>query len=96
MATFITLVNFTEQGARNIKESPARFEAYKAQAEKVGLTIKSGYWTTGKYDMILTVEGNEETAMISLLKTVTQGNVRTQTLRAYSLEEMKGFVGKLS
>lgn len=96
MATCITLVNLTEQGARNIKDSPKRFEAYKAQAEQMGPTIKSVYWTTGKYDMILTIEGSEETAMVSLLKTITQGNVRTQTLRAFSIDEMKGLVGKLS
>ncbi len=95
MATFITLINLTDQGARNIKDSPKRFEAYKAQAEKLGLTIKSVYWTTGKYDMILTIEGSEEAAMTSLLKTITQGNVRSQTLRAFSIDEMKGFVGKL-
>jgi uncharacterized protein with GYD domain len=95
MATFITLINLTDQGARNIKDSPKRFEAYKAQAEKLGLTIKSVYWTTGKYDMILTIEGSEEAAMTSLLKTITQGNVRSQTLRAFTSDEMKGFVGKL-
>ncbi len=96
MATYITLVNLTEQGARNIKDSPTRFEAYRAQAEKLGVIIKSAYWTTGNYDIILTVEGSEEAAMISLLKVITQGNVRTQTLRAFSIDEMKGLVSKIS
>jgi uncharacterized protein with GYD domain len=96
MATFITLVNLTDQAARTIQDSPARFEATKAQAEKLGLTIKSVHWTLGQFDMILTVEGSEEAAVTALLKVISQGNVRTQTMRAYSLEEMKGFVGKIS
>jgi len=60
------------------------------------LTIKSAYWTTGAYDIILTVEGNEEAAMLSLLKVIGQGNVRTRTLRAFPIEEMKGLVSKLA
>lgn len=96
MATYITLINLTDQGARNIKDSPKRFEAYKGLAEKMGLTIKSVYWTTGTYDIILTVEGDEEAAMVTLLNVITQGNVRTQTLRAFSLEEMNGLVSKIA
>jgi len=96
MATYITLINLTDQGARNIKDSPKRFEAYKGLAEKLGLTIKSVYWTTGTYDIILTVEGDEEAAMVSLLNVITQGNVHTQTLRAFSLEEMNGLVSKIA
>jgi uncharacterized protein with GYD domain len=96
MATYITLINLTDQGARNIKDSPKRFEAYKGLAEKLGLTIKSVYWTTGTYDIILTVEGDEEAAMVTLLNVITQGNVRTQTLRAFSLEEMNGLVSKIA
>jgi len=96
MATYITLINLTDQGARNIKDSPKRFEAYKGLAEKMGLTIKSVYWTTGTYDIILTVEGDEEAAMVTLLNVITQGNVRTQTLRAYSLDEMHGLVNKIA
>ena len=96
MATYITLINLTDQGARNIKDSPKRFEDYRNLAEKMGLKIKSVYWTTGAYDLVLTVEGDEETAMVSLLNVAAQGNVRSQTLRAFSIEEMKGFVGKMS
>jgi len=96
MATYITLINLTEQGARNIKDSPQRFEAYQGLAEKLGLTVKSVYWTTGAFDIILTVEGDEEAAMVSLLNVITQGNVRTQTLRAFPLAEMQGLISKIS
>lgn len=95
MPAFITLVNFTDQGARSIKDSPERFEAYKALAEGLGVTVKSAHWTQGAYDLVLITEGPEEGAMLSALKMAQLGNVRTQTMRGYSASEMRGFVKKL-
>ena len=56
MPAYITLGNFTDQGARAIKDSPDRFEAFKALAEGAGVTIKSVHWTTGAYDMVLMMD----------------------------------------
>jgi uncharacterized protein with GYD domain len=56
MATFITLVNFTEQGIKSVKESPKRAEAFKAMAAKAGASVKSMYWTLGHYDLVATIE----------------------------------------
>jgi uncharacterized protein with GYD domain len=95
MAAFITLINFTDQGIRNIKESPARFEAFKAMAEKLGVTVKSVYYTVGTYDLVLVTEGSDEAAMTALLKVGSLGNVRTQTLRGVSVDEMKKIIGNL-
>ena len=95
MATFVTLVNFTDQGIRNIKESPERLEAFKALAEKLGLAIKSIHYTIGNYDMVTVVEGPEAAAVSVLLKLGSLGNVRTQTLRAYSADEMKKIIAEL-
>jgi uncharacterized protein with GYD domain len=95
MATFISLVNFTDQGIRNIKDSPGRYEAFKAVAEKVGGTVKSVYYTMGNYDMVLIVEGSDEAAMTAMLKVGSLGNVRTETLRGFSVEEMKKIIGKM-
>jgi uncharacterized protein with GYD domain len=95
MPAFITLVNFTDQGARTAKESPDRFEAYKQLAEGLGISIKSAHWTQGAFDLVLVSEGPEEAAMIASLKMASLGNVRTQTLRGYSAKEMRQFVGKL-
>lgn len=92
MATYITLANFTEQGARSIKESPERFEAFKAQAEAAGVSIKSVHWTTGAYDIVLITEGSEEAMMSLTLKTAALGNIRTQTLRGFTAAEMRKFV----
>lgn len=95
MPTFVSLVNLTDQGIKNVKESPQRFEAFKALAEKQGIEVKSVYYTQGQYDMVAILEGSEEAAMASLLKLVSLGNARFQTMRAFSVEEMKGFVSMM-
>jgi uncharacterized protein with GYD domain len=95
MATFISLINFTDQGIRNVKESPNRYEAFKAMAEKLGGTVKGVYYTMGHYDMVVIMEGNDEAAMAAMLKVGSLGNVRTETLRGFSLEEMRKVIGKM-
>ena len=96
MATYISLLNFTDQGIRNIKDSPDRFEDFKAMAEKMGLTVKSIYWTVGEYDLVLTLEGSESEALAAaLMKTGSLGNVRSQTLRGFSEDEMRQIIGKM-
>ena len=92
MATFITLLNFTDQGIKNIKDSPQRYETFKATAEKLGVTVKSVYYTIGQYDLMLVVEGSDEAATAMLLKTGSLGNVRSQTLRAFSMEDMRKII----
>lgn len=95
MATFVTLVNFTDQGIRNIKESPDRFEAFKAVAEKLGVKVTTAFYTVGQYDLVLVVEGDEEAATALLLKVGSLGNVRTQTLRGFSVAEMRQIIGRM-
>ena len=96
MPKFVTLVNLTDQGVKNIKESPQRFEAFKAMADQSGITIESVYYTQGQYDMVTIMEGSDEATMVGFLKLVSLGNARTQTMRAFSVEEMKGFISKMS
>jgi uncharacterized protein with GYD domain len=96
MATFISLINFTDQGIRNVKDSPARPEAFKAMAEKLDVAVKSAYYTVGNYDIVIVTEGTDEAAMAALLKVASLGNVRTQTLRGFSVDEIKKIIGKLS
>jgi uncharacterized protein with GYD domain len=95
MATFVTLMSFADQGIRNVKDSPDRFEAFRAMAEKLGVTVKSAYWTMGSYDMVVTVEGSEEAAAAVLLKVGSLGNVRSQSLRAFSAEEMRRILASM-
>ncbi len=96
MTTFISLVNFTEQGIRNAKESPNRAAAFAASVEKLGVKVKDIYWTVGHYDVVAIIEGpDDETITSVLLSLGAQGNVRTQSLRAYSAEEMNGIISKM-
>ncbi|MCB1722362.1 MAG: GYD domain-containing protein [Chromatiaceae bacterium] len=89
MTTFVSLINLTDQGIRNVKESPHRFEAFKEMAAKHGLAVKSVYYTVGQFDMIVIIEGSEQSAIASLLATNALGNIRSQTMLAYSVDEMK-------
>ena len=95
MPAYITLANFTDQGARTIKDSPARFEAFKGAAEAAGISITSVHWTTGAFDLVLVSEGSEEAMLKVTMKTAMLGNIRTQTLRGFSLAEMKKVVAGL-
>lgn len=96
MATYISLLNFTDQGIRNIKDSPDRFEDFRAMAEKMGLAVKNVYWTVGHYDLVVILEGPEtETAAAALMKTGSLGNVRSQTLRGFSEEEMRKIISNM-
>lgn len=89
MAAFIALVNFTDQGARNIKDTPARYEAFKAAAEGLGVNVRSALWTQGAYDLVLQLEGPEDAMMALSLRTASLGNVRTQTLRGFNAAEIR-------
>jgi uncharacterized protein with GYD domain len=96
MATFVVLASFTDQGIRSVKQSPDRAEAVTAMAAKMGVNLKTILWTVGHYDMVVTVEGSDEAVTTMLLTLGMAGNVRTETLRAYSAGEMRAIIGKLA
>jgi len=90
MATYVTLLNYTQKGLDKIKESPQRVVAFRESAAKAGITVKDLYWTTGGHDGVLVLEGPDDKAIMALLLTLGRaGNVRTKTLRAYDQAEMK-------
>jgi uncharacterized protein with GYD domain len=95
MATFITLLKFTDQGIRNIKDSPDRADAVRSLAAKLGVTVKDVYWTVGHYDIVVIMEGSDEAVTAALLKVGSLGNVRTETLRGFSADEMKRIIAKM-
>ena len=97
MATFIALIDYTEQGVRSIQESPQRAAAFVEQAKQMGVTVKDLYWTTGGHDGVLILEAPDDRAASALvLSLVRAGNVRTQTLRAYDRAEMKEILARTS
>lgn len=95
MSTFVSLLNFTDQGIKDVKESPRRYEAFRMAAEKLGVTVKGVYYTVGHYDVVLILEGQDEAITAALLKTGSLGNVRSETLRGFSVDEMKKIVGMM-
>jgi len=95
MATYIALVNFTDQGIRNVKESPKRFGVALKMAKSMGVTIKQGFWTMGQFDMVIVAEGAEDAIATWMFKVGSLGNVRSCTLRAFAPEEMKKIVAKI-
>jgi len=95
MATFISLMNFTDQGIRDVKESPRRSDAFRVMAEKLGVTVKDAYYTVGRYDLVVILEGSDEAVTAALLKAGSLGNVKTETLRGFSLEEMRKIVSQM-
>jgi len=95
MATYISLLSFTDQGIRNVKESPKRADGVKAMAKKMGVTIKEMYWTLGHYDLVVVLEGDDEAVTSTLLKVGSLGNVRSETLRAFSATEVGRIVGNI-
>jgi uncharacterized protein with GYD domain len=96
MATFISLAKFTDQGIRGIKDSPKRADAFKAAAKKLGVTVKEIYWTVGHYDVVTVMEGDDEAVTATLLKIGSLGNVRSETLRAFSAAEMGRILANVS
>ena len=96
MVTYVVLAKFTDQGIRNAKESPKRADAFKKMAKTFGVTVKDIVWTQGRYDIVTIVEASDESSVMSLnLSLDALGNVRTETMRAFSAAEMTTIVGKM-
>ncbi|MFF4017879.1 GYD domain-containing protein [Streptomyces sp. NPDC001843] len=95
MPTFIALLNWTDQGVRNYKDTAKRAEAFGAAVQKLGAELVDIYWTVGAYDLVAVVEApDDETATAALLQLGGVGNVRTSTLRAFGREEMEAIIAK--
>ena len=96
MPTYVTLMKFTEQGIRTIKEGPARLEAAKKLFQSAGAEIKAYYLALGKYDAVAVIEGpNDETAARLALAIGAQGNVRTDTMRVFNETEYRKLISSM-
>ena len=95
MAAYITLINFSEQGIKTIKQTQQRAQDFKTSAQKVGVTVKQVYWTLGGFDGVLVFDApDDESATAALLGLGARGNVRTQTLRAFEESEIESILAK--
>ena len=96
MAMYVSLLQFTEQGIRNVKDTTERAAAATAEAEKMGLKIKDSFWTLGPYDVVLLLEAPDDQSVTAFtLKVGSLGNVKTQTMRAFGSEEMEDILAKI-
>lgn len=96
MATYISLLRYTDQGIRNIKESPTRLDAAKKLFQAGGGELKQFYLAMGKYDLVIVAQApDDETAAKITLSLGALGNVRTETLRVFDEAEFRKIVGSL-
>jgi uncharacterized protein with GYD domain len=96
MAHYVVLASFTDQGIKGIKDTTKRAKGFRDLAAQMGAKINTIYWTLGNYDVVLTLEApNDETAAALLSKAGSLGNLKSQTLRAFSEEEMNSILAKI-
>jgi uncharacterized protein with GYD domain len=97
MATFVVLGCFTDQGIRSVKDTAKRAEAFQKAAKKIGATVKDVYWTLGQFDVVAVCDAPDDaTASALVYSLASAGNVRTQTLRAFSQAEIGAILGKMA
>lgn len=96
MATFVTMIKFTEQGVKSIGETTRRSASFKALAKTMGVKVGEIYWTLGAYDGLAVFEApDDETATALMLQLGSQGNVHTTTTRAFTAAEMDKVLSKM-
>ncbi len=96
MPVYISLINLTDQGARTIKDDPARVRSAAKIAEREGCKLLAEWWTMGPYDAIMITEApDDETINRFLLGAGRQGNIRTLTLRAFTPDEIANVIARL-
>lgn len=96
MPTYVMLIRYTDQGIREVKELAGRRPRMRELVEKVGGKILSAYVTQGQYDGVLTVDFPNDTAATTFsLALGAMGRNRTETMRAYTLDEYQAIVEKL-
>jgi uncharacterized protein with GYD domain len=94
---YVVLIDWTEQGVRNFKDSVDRYEASKSQLEGIGVRFVDIYWTLGNHDIVAIAEApDDESLAAGLLAVASVGNIRTMTLRAFNADEMRSVIGKVA
>jgi len=90
MPTYIALLKWTGQGIGNVKDSPSRLDAGRKEFKKLGVKIKDTYLTMGRYDLVNIIEApDDETFAAAMLTLGSQGNVQTETLKAFTEDQYR-------
>ena len=93
MPTYVSLINWTDQGIENFRETAHRAEDYAKLVESAGGTVRELLWTTGEYDIVSISDfPDDEAAAAALLKVGSAGSIRSSTMRAFGSEEMTGII----
>jgi uncharacterized protein with GYD domain len=96
MPTYVSLLNFTDEGIRTVRDTLERNERAAELAEKYGARLVQSYWTVGPYDVVIVLEAPDDESLTAyLLEIGSIGAARTTTLRAYNREEMSGILQRL-
>jgi uncharacterized protein with GYD domain len=97
MPTYVALINWTDEGVRNFKDTVDRYDAAQSAFENLGVHFTDIRWTLGAHDIVATVEApDDETLAAALLTVGAQGNIRTTTLRAFTGAEMRTIIDKVA
>ena len=97
MATYISLIKFTQQGITTIKDAASRLDSRKETLKALGAELKAIYLTLGRYDIVAIVEApNDETAAKAALMSASDGNVTTETFRAFTEDEYRALIAALA
>ena len=95
MPTYVSLIHWTEQGIKNYKDTMKRLEDFTKLAESKGGSVREALYTVGEYDIVTVTEfPDDETATAALLQVGSLGNIRSNTMRAFSADEMTAIIGK--
>ena len=95
MTTYVSLIKWTEQGIQNFRDTTQRAEEFSKLVESVGGTVRELLWTVGEYDIVCVADfPDDEAGVAALLQVGSAGNVRSNTLRAFSAQEMTSIIGR--
>jgi uncharacterized protein with GYD domain len=97
MPTYVSLLNWTDQGIKSFRQSTERAKEFTKLVEASGGKVRELVWTVGEYDLVSVIEfPDEESSVAALLKLGAAGNIRSNTLRAFSASEMEGIIARTS
>jgi uncharacterized protein with GYD domain len=95
MPTFIALIDWTEQGVKSFRDTVDRYEAARERFAQMGVQLTQVFWCMGAHDIVAVAEAEDDESMAAAaLVLASQGNLRTTTMRAWGMEEMRGLIGK--
>ena len=96
MPKYIGLINYTQKGIENVKESPSRYDGFKKLCESMGAKVEAIYLTMGRYDLMVIVDAPDSEAIAKImLSTASKGSASTETLQAFTEEEYRKIIAGL-